>query len=84
MSVYTAGVAVLMGAVSPMNVPEAKKTREGIEGGFCAHAEVRAVFFNPCLEAVIRDENDGRAKETQALPSPNYQQGVPLGYGSGS
>ncbi len=67
-----------------MNQPEAKKTREGIEGGFCADLEVLEVFFNPCTEAVIRDGNDGRAKETHALPSPNYQQGVPTVYGSGA
>ena len=53
-----------------MNQPETKKTREGIGGGFCDHPEVLAVFFNPNIEAVIRDENDGRAKETHALPSP--------------
>ncbi len=54
-----------------MNQPEAKKTREALEGGFCDDPEVLKVFFNPCIEAVIRDENDGRAKETHALPSPN-------------
>jgi hypothetical protein len=67
-----------------MNQPEAKKTQEGIEGGLCADSEVLEVFVNPCIEAVLRDENDGRAKEIQVLPPPNYQQGVPLGYGSSS
>ncbi len=67
-----------------MNQPEARKTQEGIEGGLCADAEVLEVFLNPCIEAVLRDENDGWAKETQALPSPHYQQGVPLVYESGA
>jgi hypothetical protein len=53
-----------------MNQPEAKKTREGIGGGFCDHPEVRAVFFDLCSEALIRDEKDGRAKEFHALPIP--------------
>ena len=67
-----------------MNQPEARKTQEGIEGGFCADPGVLAVFLNPCIEAVLRDENDGWAKETQALPSPHDQQGVPSVYGAGS
>jgi len=67
-----------------MNQPEAKKTREGIEGGLCADPEVRAVFFGFCIKAIIRKENDGRAKETQARPSFNDQQGVRSAYGSNS
>jgi hypothetical protein len=56
-----------------MNQPEAKKTRERTGGGFCDDPEVLEVFFfDPCIEAVIRDENDGRAKENHALSSPNY------------
>jgi hypothetical protein len=65
-----------------MNQPEARKTLEGIGDGFRAHFEVPQVFFNPCIEAVIRDENDGRAKETPALPPPNHQSGVPIVCGS--
>jgi hypothetical protein len=29
-----------------MNQPEAKKTREGMRGGFCDDPEVRVVFFD--------------------------------------
>ncbi len=67
-----------------MNQPEAKKTREGMEGGFYHHPEVGEVFFDRCIEAVIRDENDNREKETHALSSPHDQQGVPIACGADS
>jgi hypothetical protein len=53
-----------------MNQPEVRKTQEGIAGGLSADPEVLAVFCHLCIEAVIRNENDGRAKETHALPPP--------------
>ncbi len=61
-----------------MNVPGANKTREGIAGGLCAGRAVLTVFFNPCLAAVLRDGKDGRANQTQDLPSPNDQRAVPI------
>ena len=67
-----------------MNQPEAKKTPEEIEGGLCIDLTVPEVFLNLCIGAVIRDEKDGRAKETHALPFRSYQSGVPIGYRSGS
>ncbi|OHB61818.1 MAG: hypothetical protein A2Y76_07265 [Planctomycetes bacterium RBG_13_60_9] len=67
-----------------MNHPEAKKTQEGVEGKFCSDPEVFEVFFHPCIEVVKRNENNGRAKETRALPSPNYQPGALIADGSGS
>ena len=54
-----------------MNQPEAKKTQEGIEDRLCHDPEVPGVFFNSCTEAVVRVENDGRAKEVHALPPSN-------------
>jgi hypothetical protein len=64
-----------------VNVPEAKKTREGIGGGLCADSAVLEVFFPPCLAAVLRDEKLDRASQMQALPSANCQRSVPAAHG---
>ncbi len=67
-----------------MNVPEAKKTREGIGGGLCADPEAPAVFFHSCIKAILGNGKDGRANQMQALPSPDGQRGVPIAYEVGA
>ncbi len=64
-------------------MPEVKKTREGIGGGLCADSGVPEVLFHPCIKAILCHGKAGRANQTQALPSPSYQRGVPIAYGVG-
>lgn len=73
-----------MGAVQLVNVPVAKKTREGIADGLCAAPGVLEILFPPCRAAVLRDEKVGWADQTQVLPSPHCQRDVPAAHGVGT